>query len=214
MPGPPVKSVGVSAARSDTKKAAVKKAVKKGVSPVKTGVSAKKKVTAKKAAPKAKSDKRAHTHARKTGIYFSEKTLQGIFDRIALGEPVVQICAGPDMPTRKTLYEWIAADKDVERRYAVALTSKADKYMDETISIADDGSQDTYTDKDGNERTDTEVLGRSKLRVETRMRYAALIAPKKYGAHQSLDIDLTVKLGDDEMNDRIAALMRKAAGGR
>ena len=214
MPKPPAKSEAVSTAHSDTRKVVAKKASAKVASPVKTGVAAKKKVTAKKAAPKAKSDKRAPAHARKTGIYFSEETLQSILDRIALGEPVVKICAGPGMPTRKTLYEWIAADKDVERRYAVALTSKADKYMDETISIADDGSQDTYTDKDGNERTDTEVLGRSKLRVETRMRYAALIAPKKYGAHQSLDIDLTVKLGDDEMNDRIAALMRKAAGGR
>ena len=186
----------------------------KGVSPVKTGTVAKKKVTAKKGVLKAKSDKRAHAHARKTGIYFSEETLQGIFDRIALGEPVVQICAGPGMPTRKSLYEWIAADKDIERRYAVALTSKADKYMDETIGIADDGARDKYIDKDGNERTDNDVLGRSKLRVETRMRYAALIAPKKYGAHQTMDIDLNVSLKSEEVDDRIEALIRKAAGGR
>ena len=214
IPKPPVKSAGVSAAHSDTRKAAVKKAAEKGVSPVKTGVSAKKKVTAKKAAKEPHSDTPAGARARTARVFFSEVTLELIFDRVASGESLKAICALPGMPSRKAVYEWIAEDKDVERRYSVAQMSKVESFLDQTISIADDGSQDTYTDKEGNERTDPEVLGRSKLRVEARLRYAEMIAPAKYGKHSTLAVDLTVKLGDDEMNDRIAALMRKAAGGR
>ena len=42
-------------------------------------------------------------------------------------------------------------------------------------------SQDTYVDSDGNVKTDTEAIQRSKLRVDTRKWLASKKAPRKYG---------------------------------
>jgi hypothetical protein len=203
------------------KKPVVKKAGSKAVSPVKKApkkvslqAAAKKKISVKKVGSKVRSDHLAPAPARKPRVFFSEVTLAKILDQVADGIALRTICEAEGMPSRKAVYEWIAADKDVERRYTVALQQRAEDYVHETIAIADESSNDTYTDQEGEIRTNTEVIARSKLRVETRMKYAALIAPKKYGTHSTMEIDLTVKLTEAETDDRIAALMRKAAGGR
>jgi hypothetical protein len=52
---------------------------------------------------------------------------------------------------------------------------------EEILEIADDGTNDTYKDDNGNERTDQEVIGRSRLRVDARKWLLAKMLPKKYG---------------------------------
>ena len=66
-------------------------------------------------------------------------------------------------------------------QYARAREAQADKLAEEALQIADDGRSDTYVDGDGNVKTDTEVIQRSKLRVDTRKWLASKMAPKKYG---------------------------------
>ena len=66
-------------------------------------------------------------------------------------------------------------------QYARAREAQADKLAEEALQIADDGRNDTYVDGDGNVKTDTEVIQRSKLRVDTRKWLASKMAPKKYG---------------------------------
>jgi len=49
------------------------------------------------------------------------------------------------------------------------------------LEVADDGRNDTYTDEDGNIRTDHDVIARSRLRVDTRKWLLSKALPKIYG---------------------------------
>ena len=52
---------------------------------------------------------------------------------------------------------------------------------DELLEIADDGRNDRIADEDGNERTDHDVIARSRLRVDTRKWLLSKALPKIYG---------------------------------
>ena len=96
------------------------------------------------------------------------------------------------MPAKSTVCRWLAADKSFQDQYARAREVQADSWADDILDISDDGSNDTYTDGDGNERTNQDVIARSRLRVDTRKWLMARMAPKKYGdkitqEHQGAD---------------------------
>jgi hypothetical protein len=55
------------------------------------------------------------------------------------------------------------------------------------LEIADHGLNDTYVDDQGNVRTDTDVIQRSKLRIETRLKLLAKWDPKRYGDRLDLN---------------------------
>lgn len=77
---------------------------------------------------------------------------------------------------------WLDGSRpEFSEQYARAREAQADKLAEEALQIADDGRNDTYVDGDGNVKTDTEVIQRSKLRVDTRKWLASKMAPKKYG---------------------------------
>jgi hypothetical protein len=147
-------------------------------------------------------------------VHWSDAMFSTIVDRIAAGELLRQICSVPELPTRKTFFERVAADRNMQAHYLMAPQFRADLYAEETIEIADDTGRDTYIDKDGVRRIDHEAIGRSKLKIEARMWCASKIAPKKYGNRQQVDVDMGPGLKAEELDARIAALMRKAAGGR
>ena len=107
-----------------------------------------------------------------------------IFNRMISGEGIVQICApGRDdfLPSERTFYKRLTEDETFAQRYARAREAQADKMAEDILQIADDGSNDTYEDEDGNPRTDHDVVARSRLRVDARKWLASKMAPKKYG---------------------------------
>lgn len=78
-------------------------------------------------------------------------------------------------------------EKPKSERYARACEIRAENIFEDILNIADDNSNDTYIDDNGIERTDNDVIQRSKLRVDARKWVLAKMAPKKYGDK----IDLT-----------------------
>ena len=77
---------------------------------------------------------------------------------------------------------WLDGSRpEFSEQYARAREAQADKLAEEALQIADDGRSDTYLDAEGNEKTNTEAIQRSKLRVDTRKWLASKMAPKKYG---------------------------------
>ena len=50
------------------------------------------------------------------------------------------------------------------------------------LEIADDSSQDTYIDRNGQQVTNHEVVTLAKLRIDARKWYASKLMPKKYGS--------------------------------
>ena len=101
---------------------------------------------------------------------------------IADGKSLRVIGAMEDMPHQATIMAWLDGSRpEFSEQYARAREAQADKLAEEALTIADDGRSDTYVDADGNVKTDTEVIQRSKLRVDTRKWLASKMAPKKYG---------------------------------
>jgi len=82
---------------------------------------------------------------------------------------------------------WLDAHQDFRDKYARARADQADFLAEEIIQIADDGLNDTYTDEDGNEKTNVDVIARSRLRVDSRKWYASKLLPKKYGDRTQLE---------------------------
>jgi hypothetical protein len=71
--------------------------------------------------------------------------------------------------------------KEFADQYARAREAQADSLFDDILAIADDSQSDTYTDDHGNVKTDQEVIGRARLRVDARKWMAGKLRPKVYG---------------------------------
>lgn len=153
--------------KTSTKPAAAKKAAGAAVS------------TAKKVAAGANKEK-AKLFGRPS-IYNPELAAQ-ICEHIAQGKSLRTIAEMEGMPHQATIMAWLdGSHPDFSEQYARAREAQADKLAEETLLIADESSQDTYVDADGNVKTNTEAIQRSKLRVDTRKWLASKMAPKKYG---------------------------------
>jgi hypothetical protein len=141
---------------------------------------------------------------------YTDEMAQVICDRIASGESLRKICESSGMPNKKTVLAWLKNENNSQFRthYAQAREEQADFYAAEIVEISDDGSNDTYTDDDGNVRTNSEVVARSRLRVDARKWYASKLAPKKYGDRMELAGDkenpVEVKLDIVDVAKRIA----------
>lgn len=101
------------------------------------------------------------------------------------------ICAGNEaFPSASTVHRWLTTDTTFRESYLRARERQADLIFDECLEIADDGSQDvrieTRDDGSSYEHYDAERVARSKLRVDTRMRMAGKLSPKKYGEKVAL----------------------------
>lgn len=139
------------------------------------------------------SEKVTTTRARgknKPSIVYSDKLLAVILDRVSSGESLCSVCDADDMPSRKSFFQWVKDNPEIQAQYEFAIQMRADKFAEDIIQISDDGTRDTYTDENGNERTNQEVIARSRLRVDARKWLAGKMAPKKYG--DKLDVEANV----------------------
>jgi hypothetical protein len=103
-----------------------------------------------------------------------------ICEWITTGKGLVKWCKTNNVHY-STVMRAIEARQSFRDRYVRAHIDKADYLADEMVSIADDGTNDTYMGEDGTERTNHDVIARSKLRIDTRKWIAAKGQPKKYG---------------------------------
>ena len=93
-------------------------------------------------------------------------------------------------PSRGEFFVWLHLDeiggKEFADLYARARDDRARCWAEDVVEIADDGLNDTYTDDQGRKRTDYDVLGRSKLRIDTRIRLMESEASRLFG--KKLDV--------------------------
>lgn len=113
-----------------------------------------------------------------------------ILEGLAAGTPLAVICRGEGMPNEDTVRDWGHKDVEFSRLIARAREAGFDQIALDALRIADFGDNDTFEDDDGNVRTNSEVIQRSKLRVETRLKLLAKWDPKRYGE--------MMKLGDPD----------------
>jgi len=89
------------------------------------------------------------------------------------------------MPDKATVLRWIGRHKEFRDWYALAREEQADDLLEEILEIADDSSRD-YLKKTGADGKvtwveDREHIASCALRIKTRFRIVALLAPRKYG---------------------------------
>ncbi len=143
-----------------------------------------------------------------------QRIIEHVLAELSSGRAVSRILVEDDgMPAPRTFWNWHYSDENLMQKVARAREAGADAIMDETLGIADDGTNDWVVRRGGDGAGDTMVdhehVSRSKLRVDTRHKYAQMIAPRKYGPK----LDLTSggeKLG---LTAELEAARRRVAEG-
>lgn len=126
---------------------------------------------------------------------FTKKTpaiVDEIMNGIADGVPLREICRREGMPNWRTVYDWLEADEEMAARFTRAREIGFDAIAEETLDIADDGTNDWAERRRQDGSVDTvlnsEHVQRSKLRIETRLKLLAKWSPKKYGDKQQVEV--------------------------
>lgn len=130
---------------------------------------------------------------------YSMELVTDICRRIAEGQSLRKICAGPGMVHIDTVREWLLQKPEFSAQYARAREEQADLLADECIEIADDKSQDILDIKEGGDTrmiTNSAAVQRAKLQVDARKWKAGQLAPKKWG-QQNIKTELTGTDGKD-----------------
>lgn len=119
---------------------------------------------------------------------FSEELADEICERIADGESLRSICRDDEMPSKATVFRWLAEKQDFQDQYTRAREAQADSLVDDMLDIAD-GKKALL------EGSDPDVQ-RDRLAVETRK----WIAGKLKGKYS----DKVKHVGGDEGDNPIA----------
>lgn len=145
---------------------------------------------------------------------FTNELATDICKRIAEGESVRSIVKDELMPSSSSIFRWLLDDdkKHFWEQYEKARNIQAELMFDELLEIADDGTNDWMEkeSKAGDSYTvlNSEAIGRSRLRVDTRKWYLSKVLPKKFGEK----IDLTTAGEKFNINDdQYRQLIRAAA---
>lgn len=136
---------------------------------------------------------------------FTQEIADLICEGLAEGHSLRKLCQADNMPNAGTVCRWLASNEAFREQYAHAREAQAETLFDEMLDIADDGRNDKYTDDNGNERTDQDVIARSRLRVETRKWMAGKLKPKVYG--DKIDLNHGV-----QPENPLAALLAQVSG--
>lgn len=121
-----------------------------------------------------------------------------ICNDLSEGITLREICQREGMPHRRTVNLWRKADPDLFSRIARAREEGFDAIADESLMIADDGSNDylTRTRPDGStyEELNAEHIQRSRLRAEHRLKLLAKWDRKNYGDKTDLNVSGQISL--------------------
>lgn len=134
---------------------------------------------------------------------FTQETADAICALLAEGLPLRQICRDPEMPGERTVYSWLAALPAFRQQYALAREAQMDRYAEEIIEIADDGSND-WMEREGKDggigyALNGEHIARSRERIDARKWLMGKLAPKKYGDKLQLSNDPDAPFGDKHL---------------
>jgi hypothetical protein len=153
-------------------------------------------------------------------LHNREEIVPQICKRLAQGEPLAVICRDMGI-SRRTVNHWREDDKDIAAQFDEARDDGFDVIAAQCLDIADDNGADWMTIKRGSQEIEVpnrEVVDRSKLRVETRLKLLAKWDPRRYGDklitenrnHTTLEIVDTDEM--DRRLDRAVAAACAAAG--
>ena len=117
-----------------------------------------------------------------------ERIIEGLTD----GVPLRVLCRQDDIPSWRTVYDWINADASFASRVAYARDLGFEAIAEDILDIADDTP------------AISDHVQRSKMRIDTRLKLLACWSPKRYGNKQDVSIGNkegeTLKIGANAEN--------------
>lgn len=138
--------------------------------------------------------------------------LDEICERLTNGEPLRAVCRDEHMPSWRTVYDWINADKDFAARIEHARQMGADAIADDIITMLDEPPERTGTQF--GDKVDGGHVQWQKNRVEQRLKLLAKWHPKKYGDKTAMELTGAdggpVQITDTERAAKIAAILASA----
>lgn len=116
----------------------------------------------------------------------TQKVRDAILTQMVEGKTISEICRAEDMPAASTVYLTLSRDAEFSELYARAREAQVERFAEEILEIADDGSNDWMERRNDDGEVTGEVvnhehISRSKLRVDSRKWLMAKMAPRKYG---------------------------------
>lgn len=124
----------------------------------------------------------------------NEVVLAEICKELEAGRTLRQACTPLHLPNRPTVLDWMRHDAELRQRIADARARGCDALAEETLIISDDTDSDLLMGADGRQYANNAALQRAKLRIDTRLKLAAVWNPKEYGAKSSVDVNATLSL--------------------
>lgn len=115
---------------------------------------------------------------------YTQELADRICDLLSEGLSLRSVCTDESLPDKSTVFRWIRTHEEFRNQYARAKQESADAMAEDTLDIADDGTNDFMTITKGDheyEVVNQEAINRSRLRVETRKWLMAKMKPKQYG---------------------------------
>lgn len=140
-----------------------------------------------------------------------------ICKRIAEGESVRTIVQDEDMPSASSIFNWLldAGKKEFLEQYETARNIQAEMMFEELLEIADDRLND-WVERETSNGTyialNSEAIGRSRLRVDTRKWYLSKVLPKKFGEKIDITTGGESLVPDKSTQDKIDTAVGKAIG--
>jgi len=120
-----------------------------------------------------------------------DNAIKLILEQVTSGKSVRGILDNGDrevLPTWTTFAEWLKDDELLAKQYAYAMEQRADVIFDGMLDIADNSEKDIVVLEDGREVVDHNVIGRDKLKIDTRKWILSRMNPKKYGDSSKVDV--------------------------
>lgn len=104
---------------------------------------------------------------------YTEERAADICALLGEGNSLKDICELENMPTRSTVYLWLAKHKEFSDMYARAREEQADTFADEIVSIADTATNET--------------ANAVRVRVDARKWVASKLKARTYGDKQQME---------------------------
>ena len=145
---------------------------------------------------------------------YTEELADEICSLLAEGLSMRTVCNPDDMPNKSTVFRWIRTIPEFNDQYARAKEESADAMLEETMDIADEGTNDWMEANDPENpgyKLNGEHIQRSRLRVDTRKWMMSKMKPKKYGDKITTEHTGTVGIADmseDQLNAAIEKFNR------
>ncbi len=123
---------------------------------------------------------------------YDETTVNDICRRLRGGESLLRISRDPEMPSQRTLSDWVAKNHlHFAERYLNAKRVSAHFLAEKALEEAYNSANDFYLDDDGRPVFDGHHVQRSKLIIDTIKWEVGKMLPKLYGDKITQELDVT-----------------------